>query len=178
VDLSRNPSRNASRVLPIPPRGRAREADVRQRLREAPHARQPRKTVFACARSFATIEVWSSLSGREVFPRAFLFLISDHSAGSRRLGKSISHDGYRLLFAAASGREQHPHVSFTFLGFTFRPRKARSTQDRLFTSLWLGANRRGSILVLMLNWQRLRFGSTFALTTTSPWCHVAMSSSV
>lgn len=30
--------------------------------------------------------------------------------------------------------EPHPHVSFTFLGFTFRPRQAHSSQGRLFTS--------------------------------------------
>ena len=29
--------------------------------------------------------------------------------------------------------EQHAHVSFTFLGFTFRPRKAHSKQHQLFT---------------------------------------------
>jgi RNA-directed DNA polymerase len=31
-------------------------------------------------------------------------------------------------------RETHPHVSFTFLGFTFRPRRAKSHQGCHFTS--------------------------------------------
>ena len=37
-------------------------------------------------------------------------------------------------------REQHPHVGFTFLGFTFRPRKAHSKHDQLFTSFLPGAS--------------------------------------
>ncbi|MDD1836494.1 group II intron reverse transcriptase/maturase, partial [Pseudomonas aeruginosa] len=34
----------------------------------------------------------------------------------------------------------YPHVSFTFLGFTFRPRKALSKQDQFFTSFLPGAS--------------------------------------
>lgn len=37
-------------------------------------------------------------------------------------------------------RANYPHASFTFLGFTFRPRKALSKQDQLFTSFLPGAS--------------------------------------
>jgi group II intron reverse transcriptase/maturase len=41
----------------------------------------------------------------------------------------------RIVYCKDSNRvEAHPHVSFTFLGFTFRPRKAQGSQDRIFTS--------------------------------------------
>src|SRR5215831_8174278 len=38
------------------------------------------------------------------------------------------------------GRRLHPHVHFTFLGFTFRPRKALSKTRRIFTSFLPGAS--------------------------------------
>jgi hypothetical protein len=34
----------------------------------------------------------------------------------------------------------YPHVHFTFLGFTFRPRKARGAQNRMFTSFLPGVS--------------------------------------
>jgi group II intron reverse transcriptase/maturase len=37
-------------------------------------------------------------------------------------------------------RERYPQVSFTFLGFTFRPRRAKSHQGRYFTSFLPAAN--------------------------------------
>ena len=41
----------------------------------------------------------------------------------------------RVVYCKDSNRvEPHPHVSFTFLGFTFRPRKAQGVQGRIFTS--------------------------------------------
>lgn len=41
----------------------------------------------------------------------------------------------KIVYCKDSNRvETHAHVSFTFLGFTFRPRKAQNSQDRLFTS--------------------------------------------
>jgi len=36
--------------------------------------------------------------------------------------------------------ESYPHVHFTFLGFTFRPRRARGAQNRLFTNFLPGAS--------------------------------------
>jgi RNA-directed DNA polymerase len=47
----------------------------------------------------------------------------------------------RVVYCKDSNRtERHPHVSFTFLGFTFRPRKAYSKHDQLFTSFLPGAS--------------------------------------
>lgn len=47
----------------------------------------------------------------------------------------------RIVYCKDSNRtERYPHVSFTFLGFTFRPREARSTLHRNFTSFLPGAS--------------------------------------
>ena len=47
----------------------------------------------------------------------------------------------KVVYCRDSNRtEQHPHLSFTFLVFTFRPRKAHSKQDQLFTSFLPGAS--------------------------------------
>ena len=41
----------------------------------------------------------------------------------------------KIVYCQDSNRtETFPHVQFTFLGFTFRPRKAMSKQRRVFTS--------------------------------------------
>jgi len=37
-------------------------------------------------------------------------------------------------------REEHPHVSFTFLGFTFRPRRAKNAKGQRFTNFLPGAS--------------------------------------
>ena len=56
------------------------------------------------------------------------------------VGLELHPDKTRIVYCKDSNRtEQHPHVSFTFLGFTFRPRKAHSKQDQLFTSFLPGA---------------------------------------
>jgi RNA-directed DNA polymerase len=50
-------------------------------------------------------------------------------------------DKSKVVYCKDSNRtEQHPHVSFTFLGFTFRPRQAHSKHDQLFTSFLPGAS--------------------------------------
>ncbi len=50
-------------------------------------------------------------------------------------GLTMHPEKSKVVYCKDSNRtEQHPHVSFTFLGFTFRPRKAHSKQDELFTS--------------------------------------------
>ena len=55
-------------------------------------------------------------------------------------GLTMHPDKSKVVYCKDSNRtEQHPHVSFTFLGFTFRPRKAHSKQDQLFTSFLPGA---------------------------------------
>jgi len=47
----------------------------------------------------------------------------------------------RIVYCKDSNRRcRHPHVSFTFLGFTFRPRRAKSAQGRRFTSFLPGAS--------------------------------------
>jgi RNA-directed DNA polymerase len=56
-------------------------------------------------------------------------------------GLTMHPDKSRIVYCKDSNRsEQYPHVSFTFLGFTFRPRKAYSHHDRLFTSFLPGAS--------------------------------------
>ena len=47
----------------------------------------------------------------------------------------------RIVYCKDSNRtESYPHVHFTFLGFSFRPRKALSRQNRLFTSFLPGVS--------------------------------------
>ena len=47
----------------------------------------------------------------------------------------------KIVYCKDSNRTQaYPHVYFTFLGFTFRPRKALSKARRLFTSFLPGAS--------------------------------------
>ena len=56
-------------------------------------------------------------------------------------GLTMHPDKSKVVYCKDSNRnEQHPHVSFTFLGFTFRPRKAHSKHDQLFTSFLPGAS--------------------------------------
>jgi hypothetical protein len=45
----------------------------------------------------------------------------------------------KIVYCKDSNRTQpYPHVHFTFLGFTFRPRKAISNTRRIFTSFLPG----------------------------------------
>jgi RNA-directed DNA polymerase len=47
----------------------------------------------------------------------------------------------KIVYCKDSNRTQaHPNVTFTFLGFTFRPRKALSRQGRRFTSFLPGVS--------------------------------------
>jgi RNA-directed DNA polymerase len=47
----------------------------------------------------------------------------------------------RIVYCKDSERTgSYPQVQFTFLGFTFRPRKARDKQGRIFTSFLPGAS--------------------------------------
>jgi len=56
-------------------------------------------------------------------------------------GLTMHPEKSKVVYCKDSNRTgQHPHVSFTFLGFTFRPRKAHSKQDRLFTGFLPGAS--------------------------------------
>jgi RNA-directed DNA polymerase len=56
-------------------------------------------------------------------------------------GLTMHPDKSKVVYCKDSNRTaQHPNVSFTFLGFTFRPRKAHSKQDQLFTSFLPGAS--------------------------------------
>jgi RNA-directed DNA polymerase len=56
-------------------------------------------------------------------------------------GLTMHPDKSKVVYCKDSNRnEQHPHVSFTFLGFTFRPRKAHSKQNQFFTSFLPGAS--------------------------------------
>jgi group II intron reverse transcriptase/maturase len=50
-------------------------------------------------------------------------------------GLTMHPEKSKVVYCRDSNRSgRHPHASFTFLGFTFRPRKARSPQAGLFTS--------------------------------------------
>lgn len=50
-------------------------------------------------------------------------------------GLTMHPEKSKVVYCKDSNRRAgYPHVSFTFLGFTFRPRKALSKQDQLFTS--------------------------------------------
>jgi hypothetical protein len=47
----------------------------------------------------------------------------------------------KIVYCKDSNRGAgYPHVSFTFLGFTFRPRKAIGQQNKLFTSFLPGVS--------------------------------------
>src|ERR1039457_6457590 len=47
----------------------------------------------------------------------------------------------RIVYCKSSGRNaSYPHVQFTFLGFTFRPRKAVNSQNRRFSSFLPGVS--------------------------------------
>ncbi len=55
-------------------------------------------------------------------------------------GLTMHPEKSKVVYCKGSNRtENHPQVSFTFLGFTFRPRKAQSHHNRLFTSFLPGA---------------------------------------
>jgi RNA-directed DNA polymerase len=56
-------------------------------------------------------------------------------------GLTMHPDKSKIVYCKDSNRKQrHAIVSFTFLGFTFRPRKAMSRQGRLFTSFLPGVS--------------------------------------
>lgn len=74
----------------------------------------------------------------------------------------------KVVYCKDSNRtESHPHVYFTFLGFTFQPRKALSEQHRLFTSFLLGvsadAMKRMRQTVRGWRWNRQTRGTLAAL---------------
>jgi len=56
-------------------------------------------------------------------------------------GLTMHPEKSKIVYCKDSGRTGCcPHVQFTFLGFTFRPRDARNKQDRIFTSFQPGAS--------------------------------------
>ena len=56
-------------------------------------------------------------------------------------GLTMHPEKSRIVYCKDSNRtKSYPHVHFTFLGFTFRPRKALSKQYRLFTSFLPGVS--------------------------------------
>jgi len=56
-------------------------------------------------------------------------------------GLAMHPDKSRIVYCKDSNRvEAYPHVSFTFLGFTFRPRRAKNLQEQMFTSFLPGAS--------------------------------------
>src|ERR1035437_4962872 len=60
-----------------------------------------------------------------------------HSIASRleACGLTMHPEKSKIVYCKDSGRTGcYPHVQFTFLGFTFRPRDARNKQGRIFTS--------------------------------------------
>ena len=56
-------------------------------------------------------------------------------------GLTMHPEKSKIVYCKDSNRtEPYPHVNFTFLGFTFRPRKALSKQRRIFTSFLPGVS--------------------------------------
>ena len=56
-------------------------------------------------------------------------------------GLTMHPEKSKIVYCKDSDRtEAYPNVQFTFLGFTFRPRKAQNKQGRLFTSFLPGAS--------------------------------------
>jgi group II intron reverse transcriptase/maturase len=56
-------------------------------------------------------------------------------------GLTMHPEKSRIVYCKSSGRNaSYPHVQFTFLGFTFRPRKAVNSQGRRFTSFSPGVS--------------------------------------
>ncbi|MCO1347107.1 group II intron reverse transcriptase/maturase [Burkholderia vietnamiensis] len=56
-------------------------------------------------------------------------------------GLTMHPEKSKIVYCRGSNRsERHSQASFTFLGFTFRPRKAYSTQGGIFTSFLPGAS--------------------------------------
>jgi RNA-directed DNA polymerase len=65
------------------------------------------------------------------------------SIGARLVecGLTMHPEKSKIVYCADSNRTKvFPHVQFTFLGFTFRPRKAMSRQRRVFTSFLPGVS--------------------------------------
>ena len=57
-------------------------------------------------------------------------------------GLTMHPEKSKIVYCKDSNRtESFPNVQFTFLGFTFRPRKAMSKQRRLFTSFLPGVSK-------------------------------------
>jgi RNA-directed DNA polymerase len=56
-------------------------------------------------------------------------------------GLTMHPEKSRIVYCKSSGRNaSYPHVQFTFLGFTFRPRKAINSQGRRFTGFMPGVS--------------------------------------
>ncbi len=56
-------------------------------------------------------------------------------------GLTMHPEKSRIVYCKSSGRNaSYPHVQFTFLGFTFRPRRAVNSQGRRFTSFTPGVS--------------------------------------
>jgi RNA-directed DNA polymerase len=56
-------------------------------------------------------------------------------------GLTMHPDKSKVVYCKDSNRtETYPHVYFTFLGFTFQPRKAINSRNRIFTSFLPGAS--------------------------------------
>jgi RNA-directed DNA polymerase len=57
------------------------------------------------------------------------------AARMAEVGLRLHPDKTRIVYCKDSNRrEEHEHISFTFLGFTFRPRQARRKDGKQFTS--------------------------------------------
>jgi RNA-directed DNA polymerase len=64
------------------------------------------------------------------------------AARLRECGLELHPDKTRIVYCKDSNREgDYPTIQFTFLGFTFRPRRAQNRAGALFTSFLPGASR-------------------------------------
>jgi len=63
------------------------------------------------------------------------YVLAAIAARMTEVGLRLHPDKTRIVYCKdSSRREKHEHTSFTFLGYTFRPREARRKDGKLFTS--------------------------------------------
>ncbi len=73
--------------------------------------------------------------------RQAAFVMQSIASRLEECGLTMHPEKSKIVYCKDSSRtEAYPHVQFTFLGFTFRPRRAQSKQGRLFTGFLPGVS--------------------------------------
>lgn len=97
---------------------------MQRTLAKCPFARYADDAVVHCRTETEAAEVMQAIASRLA-----------------ECGLTMHPDKSKIVYCKDSNRKQsHANVSFTFLGFTFRPRQAMSRQGRLFTSFLPGVS--------------------------------------